>query len=113
MTQAIQVSKLRWRMLDSSLKPLTIDEVFYMATKGGGAFFGRVGSFEPGYEFDAVVLDDSRLEHPQKLDVGKRLERLIYLADDREIMAKYVRGKSVFLTCDIMFSRKHHGVKGF
>ena len=95
MTQAIQVSKLRWRMLDSSLKPLTIDEVFYMATKGGGAFFGRVGSFEPGYEFDAVVLDDSRLEHPQKLDVGKRLERLIYLADDREIKEKYIRGKSV------------------
>ena len=38
---------------------------FYMATKGGGAFFGKVGSFEPGYEFDAVVCDDSRLEHPQ------------------------------------------------
>ncbi len=43
-----------------------------MATKGGGEFFGKVGSFEEGYEFDAVVLDDIRLEHPQPLDVKKQ-----------------------------------------
>ena len=36
-------------------------EAFYMATKGGGSFFGKVGSFEEGYEFDALVIDDSRL----------------------------------------------------
>lgn len=58
MAQSIQASKLRWRLLDASLKPLTIEEAFYMATKGGGAFFGKVGSFEPGYEFDAVVCDE-------------------------------------------------------
>ena len=46
MAQSIQASKLRWRLLDASLKPLTIEEAFYMATKGGGAFFGKVGSFE-------------------------------------------------------------------
>jgi guanine deaminase len=95
MKQAIQVSKLRWRLQDSSLKPLTVEEVFYMATKGGGEFFGKVGSFEAGYEFDAVILDDSRLKHPQELDVKKRLERMIYLSDDREIKAKYVRGNQV------------------
>lgn len=92
MGQAIQASKLRWRLQDSSLKPLTIEEVFYMATKGGGEFFGNVGSFEPGYEFDAVVLDDSRLKHPQNLSVKERLERMIYCADDREVKAKYVKG---------------------
>ena len=96
MTQAIQASKLRWRLLDSSLQPLTIEEVFYLATKGGGEFFGRVGSFEAGYEFDAVVLDDSRLEYPGELDVKKRLERLIYLSDDREIKAQYVRGNKIY-----------------
>jgi len=95
MAQAIQVSKLRWRLQDNTLKPLTLEEVFYMATKGGGEFFGKVGSFEKGYEFDALVLDDSRLEHPQKLDVKKRLERMIYLADEREVKAKYVRGNQV------------------
>ena len=95
MTHAIQASKLRWRLQDQALKPLTVEEVFYMATKGGGAFFGKVGSFEPGYEFDAVVLDDARLSHPQELDTKKRLERIMYLADDREIRAKYAGGVKV------------------
>ncbi len=64
MTHAIQASKLRWRLVDDEQTPLTLEEVFYLATKGGGAFFGHVGSFEKGCEFDAVVLDDSRLKHP-------------------------------------------------
>lgn len=96
MSHAIQASKLRWRLLDDSLKPLTVEEVFYMATKGGGEFFGKVGSFEHGYELDAVVLDDTRLGHPQPLDVKKRLERLIYFSDDREIKAKYAAGIQIF-----------------
>ena len=96
MAHAIQASKLRWRLLDDSLKPLTVEEAFYMATKGGGEFFGRVGSVEEGYEMDAVVLDDTRLEHPQPLDVKKRLERMIYFSDDREIYAKYVEGSRLF-----------------
>ena len=96
MAHAIQASKLRWRLLDGSLKPLTVEEAFYMATKGGGEFFGRVGSFEEGYEMDAVVLDDIRLKHPQPLDVKKRLERMIYFSDDREIYAKYVEGSRLF-----------------
>ena len=98
MAHAVQSSKLRWRLTDDSLEALTAEEVFYMATKGGGAFFGKVGSFEKGYEFDAVVLDDSRLKHPHPLDVRSRLERLIYLADEREIRAKYVKGKEIDLT---------------
>ena len=85
MAHAIQASKLRWRLLDDSLKPLTVEEAFYMATKGGGEFFGRVGSFEEGYEMDAVVLDDTRLEHPQPLDVKKRLERMIYRMTERSM----------------------------
>lgn len=34
-------------------------EALYLGTKGGGSFFGQVGSFEEGYEFDAVVLNDA------------------------------------------------------
>ena len=97
MAHAVQSSKLRWRLQDDSLEALTAEEVFYMATKGGGEFFGKVGSFEPGYEFDAVVLDDSRLKHPQPLDIRSRLERMIYLADEREIKAKYVKGNEISL----------------
>lgn len=95
MSMAIQCSKLRWRLSDQELKPLNIEEVFYLATRGGGEFFGKVGTFEKGYEFDAVVLDDSSLRHPQELIVKERLERMIYLADDRNVVAKFVNGKSV------------------
>ena len=43
------------------MKPLTVEEAFYMGTEGGGSFFGKVGSFKEGYEFDAVVLNDSTI----------------------------------------------------
>ncbi len=96
MAMAIQCSKLRWRLYDQSVKPLTVEEVFFMATKGGGEFFGKVGSFEESYELDAVVLDDSSIRHPQKLSVKERLERMIYLAEDKQVVAKFVNGKNIF-----------------
>ncbi len=100
MAEAIQVSKLRWRYVDSGLKPLTVEEAFYLGTMGGGAFFGKVGSFLEGYEFDAVIIDDSSLLHPQLLNLKQRLERIIYLSDDRNIYGKYVRGKQIWNRLD-------------
>ncbi|MDO4306485.1 MAG: amidohydrolase family protein [Eubacteriales bacterium] len=96
MADAVQVSKLRWRLIDNTMKPLTLEEIFYIATIGGGSFFGRVGSFEKGYAFDAVILDDTNLPHPQAISSKERLERLIYLSDDRNITGKYVSGKKIF-----------------
>ncbi len=96
MTDAVQVSKLRWRLVDDSLKPITADEAFYMGTKGGGEFFGKVGSFENGYEFDFVVIDDSNLKSTRELTLHERIERIIYLSDDRNIVAKYVAGHKIF-----------------
>lgn len=96
MAHAIQVSKLRWRLKDESLKPLTVEEAFYLGTMGGGSFFGKVGSFLEGYEFDALVLDDSTIRHPQPLTLKERLERFIYLSDDRHIAGKYVAGCRIF-----------------
>ena len=96
MADAIQCSKLRWRLLDQSLRPLNIAEAFYLGTKGGGAFFGQVGSFEPGYLFDAVLLDDGSLPHPQPLTPLERLERLIYLGDERNLAGKYIEGQRIF-----------------
>lgn len=97
MAMAIQCSKLKWRLEEQSLTPLKVEEAFYLATKGGGEFFGQVGSFEAGYEFDAVVMDDSTLRHPQELTVLERLERLIYLAEDKHMVEKYVSGKQLSL----------------
>ena len=97
MADAVQVSKLRWRLQDDSLRPLTVPEAFWMGTAGGGSFFGRVGLFRPGYEFDAVVLDDSRLTAPRPLTVAQRLERAVYLSEDRDVVRKFVQGREVSL----------------
>ena len=95
MMHAIQASKLRWRLLDQNVKPLSFERAFYLATMGGGQFFGKVGSFLDGYELDAVVLDDESLEHPQLLSPRARLERMVYLADERNICAKFVSGRKI------------------
>lgn len=96
MVHAIQSSKLRWRLLDQSVPYLTFDTAFYLATRGGGAFFGKVGAFDEGYELDVVVLDDANLDHPQPLTVHERLERVAYLGDERNIHAKFVAGTRLF-----------------
>ena len=93
---AVQVSKLHWRLTDDSQKALTFAEAFSMATIGGGNFFGKAGSFLPGYEFDALILDDSLFPHPQPLSVTERLERLTYLGGDQCVTGKYVSGRKIF-----------------
>lgn len=95
MTDAIQCSKLRWRLVDPDTPALTLPEALYMATKGGGAFFGKVGSFEPGYEFDAVVMDDSALPTTRDCTLAERLERVVYLSDGNPC-AKYAAGRRLF-----------------
>jgi guanine deaminase len=118
MSDAIQVSKLRRALLHETETAMTLEEAFYLGTAGGGAFFadaarrgpgsiaanaatgnnslhdfpGASGSFEPGYDFDALVIDDSSLAAPFPLSVRDRLERVVYLSDERHIRAKYVRG---------------------
>lgn len=96
MAEAIRASHLRWRLVDDELPALSFANVFYLATKGGGEFFGKVGSFEPDYEFDALVIDDSALVTPRELSLAERLERLPFLADNRNIRAKFVSGRQLF-----------------
>lgn len=95
MTDAIMSSKLRWRLVDQNLHQLSIDDAFYMATRGGGGYFGKVGAFEDGFEMDAVVIDDSALYTPKKLSMHDRFERLCYLYTDAKVVAKCVAGKMV------------------
>lgn len=96
MSDAIAVSKLRWRYVDEQTAPLTMEEAFYMGTIGGGSFFGKVGSFAEGFEFDAVVIDDHELVHPQELNLHQRLERIIHLSAQCHVVKKYVCGREIF-----------------
>ena len=75
---------------------LTLANAFYLATKGGGAFWGDTGSFETGYAFDAVVLDDTRFSDGNPRSVYERIERVISLGDERETKEKYVNGSCVY-----------------
>ena len=93
MVYAIQVSKMRYCQ-DKSLPFLTLPEAFWIATKSAGQFFGKVGSFEPGYEFDALVINDSELNH-DNYSLLHRLERFIYLGDDRHITHRFCRGQLI------------------
>ena len=95
MADAIQMSKMYWRLVDPQDTPLTVPEVLYMATKGGGSFFGQVGSFEEGYEFDAIVIDDSYFHNTKEFTIENRLERLIYLGDEKQVYEKYIKGHKV------------------
>lgn len=95
MTDAIQVSKLRWRLVDQSLEPLNVAEAFYLGTLGGGEFFGKVGSFIDGFECDVVVIDDSSYR-TDDLSLNQRLERTLYLVQDQNIEHKFVQGTQLF-----------------
>ena len=93
MVSAIQVSKM-YHQQHHERPFLTLADVFWMATKSAGSFFGRVGSFEPGYEFDALVIDDSDLNHDNYSPL-ERLERYIYMGDDRQIQHRFCRGRLI------------------
>ena len=93
MVYAIQVSKMHYQQ-NHERAFLSLSEAFWIATKSAGRFFGRVGSFEPGYEFDALVIDDGDLNHDH-YSLLHRLERYIYLGDDRQILHRFCRGKEI------------------
>ncbi len=97
MTDAIQNSKLYNIYVNEKKDPLSLEEAFYLASLGGGSFFGKVGSFDYGYEFDALVIDDKRYNKDDNLEITSRLEKTAYLSEDRDIIAKFVRGKSITL----------------
>ena len=74
---------------------LSLPEALYLATKGPGEFFGKVGSFEPGYDFDALVVDVDELDGRLPRTPFEKLEQFLYDGDDRDILARYSRGSLV------------------
>lgn len=91
----LQVSKMYTCLIDRECKPLSFEEAFYLATRGGGQYFGKVGTFRKGYEFDALVIDDSMMQSTRQLTPRERAERMIYNDADCFIQNKYVRGKQI------------------
>ncbi len=92
----LQASKMYYRLVDTSVKQLTFEEVFYLATEGGGKYFGKVGSFKEGYDFDAVVVDDSKMYSMRDMSIRERIERMVYNDADADVIEKFVKGKKVY-----------------
>lgn len=97
MRATIQASKIAWIESGKEFSPISLSEAFYLGTKSGGSFFGNVGSFEVGYEFDALVIDDSNLNIGYEKDLHERIERFIYIGDDRNIVKRFIKGNEIFI----------------
>lgn len=91
---AIEVSKIIHAETSGQEPFLSFSEAFWIATKSGGSFFGKVGSFETGYTFDALVIDDQRLNGTE-YSLAERLERYIYLGDPADIQHRFCQGKEL------------------
>ena len=97
---SLQASKMYYRLVDADVKPLSFEEMFYLATMGGGSYFGKVGSFKDGYEFDAVVIDDSKMYSMRDMSVRERIERMVYNDADAFITDKYVKGNKIYSSAE-------------
>ena len=92
----LQVSKLVHAATDGKEQFLSLSEAFWLATKSGGSFFGKVGSFEKGYEFDALVIDDSALNGVgANYPILNRLERHINLGTPAAITHRFCAGQEL------------------
>ena len=92
---AVKLSKIRAMDYKDGSRALSSSEGFYLATKGGGKFFGKVGSFEEGYELDALVIDDKNLWKYYDGTMEERMEKLIYLGTSENIAARYCCGREI------------------
>ena len=92
--KSVQLSKIREFYEPEGNRAIGFEEAFYMATKQGGEIFGKVGSFEKGYRFDAIVID--ALEDPfMKLTTQQVVERFCYCGTKENTIARYLGGERI------------------
>ncbi|KAJ1653663.1 hypothetical protein IWQ61_006259 [Dispira simplex] len=84
---------------------LTVNEVLYLATMGGAQVLGwshRLGNFDIGKMFDALICDVSDLCYEPPVPVinpvvgwAKRLEKFVYFGGSQNITSVYVQGRCI------------------
>lgn len=95
---AVAVSKL-WQTQYADETALRLPEAFHMATKEPGRFLAAAtgqepaGSFEPGYAFDALVVEP--MTSPWGLSIAERVEQFIYTGAPANISHRYVAGREI------------------
>ena len=93
-SRSVQLSKLKAFYEPEANRAIPFENAFYMATKEGGALFGKVGSLEPGYEFDALVIRD--FSDPfREIKPEETVERFCYTGNPTDILAGFIHGEAV------------------
>lgn len=98
---ASTLSRFRaWQDPTSTITPLTLPELFYLATLGGASLCrldDRIGNFVVGKEFDALHIKGESINMWNAPGEAweKTFERWVWCGDDRDIQAVWVRGRKV------------------
>ena len=90
---AVRLSKIK-NLYENDNRVITAKEAFYVATKGSGSLFGKVGSFEEGYDFDALVIDGLQDDF-RNISPAELMERFCYSGDVSNIKKRFLRGKEI------------------
>ena len=90
---AVRLSKIK-NLYENDNRIITVKEAFYVATKGSGSLFGKVGSFEEGYDFDALVIDGLQDDF-RNISPAELMERFCYSGDVSNIKKRFLRGKEI------------------
>ncbi len=93
MAKAIQISKLRSQQHGGN--PLTFEEAFYLGTSAGAAFFEEGAGFQAGSYLHAVVLNDAPSAYTAQRTVAERMQKMVYLPEERVIQAVYANGGQI------------------
>lgn len=92
--RSVQLSKLKWFYEPEGNRPIPFENAFYMSTRAGGALFGKVGSLEPGYAFDALVIRD--FSDPfRPITPEETVERFCYTGNPSDIIARFLGGAAL------------------
>eukprot|EP00048_Salpingoeca_helianthica_P004423 m.76739 g.76739 ORF g.76739 m.76739 type:complete len:438 (+) comp13190_c0_seq2:76-1389(+) len=98
--QAITASKVI--AIQRGSAPLTLGEALTLATLGGAKALGmhdQLGNFEPGKQFDALIVDGTRADSPFSLFPSDSLEdivsKFIFLGDDRNVVSVFVANRLI------------------
>ncbi|CAG8457204.1 4531_t:CDS:2 [Ambispora gerdemannii] len=88
-------------------QPLSLPELLYLATMGGARLLNLenvIGNFQVGKEFDALLVDTVTPVDPAPFkvfegiddsDVLRMFEKFMFLGDERNLRAVYVKGRMV------------------
>ena len=92
--RSVQLSKLKEFYEPEGNRSIPFVHAFYLATKAGGTLFGNVGSLEPGYAFDALVIRD--FSDPfRPASPAETVERFCYTGNPNDITARFIGGMPV------------------